>query len=739
MYTSAFKNNWAPIVLIFLLCLIGYRQLLDSHRVPYSQYSDIIAQHLGIKMLSYKSFQENHGLPFWRNDTLAGVQIFTNPESQYLYPLHFLFYLLPPLQAVGPTIWIHFLFGALIFFWIGRAMRLGVWACLFMALAQLFNFKMIAGTYAGFLPILPILIFFPLLFLACFYQLRQPNLKGCLAVGAAGFLCLNTGVFQLYYYSILFLAGYFIWFFIISLRRKQSRPALQVFAWLTAGFMLSLGMMAYHLLPLAAEAKLLSRGNASYEFFLSGYTLTPKHLLTFLYPEALGSLFAVSELDRYLWEDIAYFGLIPLCLAFLGALLGWRRHPQTIPLVIAFLTTLVLAVDTPLLKCLYNFLPGFGLFRVPNRFLYLSGFFGICLAGIGLELILLRFRAKGKHVSIGLAFVLLALISIEGFHYSKRYVITYPANEILPQTDFAAFFNNDQETFRIAPLFRHTINNGWAALMGLEFITGYTPFNLKHYKTYTDLLQWGNTAEESAYSWIDIFNITRWDLLDALNVKYIASPVPVQALYQAGFARPPDLDEVAHFRNQPMFFFFNLGLQRKDIYIYRNNNFLKRAFWVEELISLTNEKDFMSHMLMQNLRKTAVISEESATASNPIRFVNTSDDHVTVVSASGGRLDLEVQNRENRFLVISEIWHPGWRASLNNTPVKLHKTNAALMGTWIPKGRHRLMLSFKPLYWQPAIQISAVSIALFLAGLVVVVRKNTQKTSLIGTTAEIRL
>ena len=145
---------------------------------------------------------------------------------------------------------------------------------------------------------------------------------------------------------------------------------------------LAVGMSAGTILPLLAEIPLLSRTSASYEFFLAKHSFEAKHFLTFLYPEAVGTVLDGS--GHELWEDVAYFGLVPLVLAAFGVILAWRRR-GTAFFAGAFAISIMLAVDSPLLRFLFEFFPGFQLFRSPNRFLFLTAVFGIALAGVGLE------------------------------------------------------------------------------------------------------------------------------------------------------------------------------------------------------------------------------------------------------------------------------------------------------------------------------------------------------------------
>jgi uncharacterized membrane protein YfhO len=90
-----------------------------------------------------------------------------------------------------------------------------------------------------------------------------------------------------------------------------------------------------------------------------------------------------------------------------------------------------------------------------------------------------------------------------------------------------------------------------------------------------------------------------------------------------------------------------------------------------------------------------------------------------VVAAADGCLDVETESPVKRFLVISEVWHPGWHAALDGTTQRLHRTNLALMGTWVPAGKHTLVLRFRPLYWIPGLAVSLGSGVVFLGVAVV--------------------
>jgi uncharacterized membrane protein YfhO len=80
-----------------------------------------------------------------------------------------------------------------------------------------------------------------------------------------------------------------------------------------------------------------------------------------------------------------------------------------------------------------------------------------------------------------------------------------------------------------------------------------------------------------------------------------------------------------------------------------------------------------------------------------------------VIPAPAGRIEIETNRERAGYAVISEVWHPGWAATLDGGPIHLYRTDVALLGAWIPAGRHRLVAHFEPLGWTASLWITALS------------------------------
>jgi hypothetical protein len=115
--TRSPARDWSiGLGLVILVAIVGYGFLLTSGKVPFSPYSDILTYHLGAKEAVFRAFQAWQGLAFWRSDQLAGTPAFTNPNVLATHPLHLLFCLMPPADAMGWTIWLRLVVGGVIAF-----------------------------------------------------------------------------------------------------------------------------------------------------------------------------------------------------------------------------------------------------------------------------------------------------------------------------------------------------------------------------------------------------------------------------------------------------------------------------------------------------------------------------------------------------------------------------------------------------------------------------------------------
>jgi len=97
----------------------------------------------------------------------------------------------------------------------------------------------------------------------------------------------------------------------------------------------------------------------------------------------------------------------------------------------------------------------------------------------------------------------------------------------------------------------------------------------------------------------------------------------------------------------------------------------------------------------------------------PANFLNsnpeTSRGDAKINSAIYGhdRIEIDVETDQNGFLVISDSYHPGWRAEVDGIKTKIFRANYIMRAIPIESGRHKIVFTFhtplKLTFWTVAV------------------------------------
>lgn len=108
-------------------------------------------------------------------------------------------------------------------------------------------------------------------------------------------------------------------------------------------------------------------------------------------------------------------------------------------------------------------------------------------------------------------------------------------------------------------------------------------------------------------------------------------------------------------------------------------------------------------------RREALV--EGIAAAEPMAFARI----ITNAASANARL-WEVENPEgvDAFLVISEVWYPGWRVELNEQPAEYYRVNGLIGGVRVPPGRHTVVVKFRPAQTLAGCVLALAGVALLL-------------------------
>ena len=85
---------------------------------------------------------------------------------------------------------------------------------------------------------------------------------------------------------------------------------------------------------------------------------------------------------------------------------------------------------------------------------------------------------------------------------------------------------------------------------------------------------------------------------------------------------------------------------------------------------------------------------------------------VTIARISDGHLTADVTTSSGGFLVLSDLFYPGWRATIDGQPVPIERTDVTFRGVVIPPGSHMVEFDLVSMTLRAGAAISIVGIAI---------------------------
>jgi len=715
------SKDFLVVCLLAFLDLLFFRKFLLTDKMIYG--GDVVGLNFPIEKFITDAFRAGQ-IPLWNPYAAAGYPFL--PFSSTFYPLNIIFRILPTYLAFNYTLISHFFIAGVSMYFLVKHFKVSRFGALTSAVVFMFSGFFTARIFAGHYMLVQALSWFPLffLFLEKLWETRR-IVWAALAGLVFAFVALSGHPQPLVYLGYTLL-GYFALRFVVFGKGLKGIKGLKKKGVLL-GLVLLFGfaLSAVMLLP-SLEAVLLSLRGGQINFSAAtSYSLSPKQLITFFLPDFWGSYATSNYRGGAIYHEIAtYLGLIPLALA---ALAVWKKKSNKIVLTFAALAALsvffAFGQHNPLYKLVYYLVPGFSSLRVPARILMVYVFSTSVLAGFGAEALFSTLmksepRSGGGLRARLLLSVVLLLIIADLFYYGSKFLVPADPEVYLSQNELIQFIKEDEETYFRTYLLPNTMlfNRGNI----YKFFDNQSDASLT-LGVYSDLVEMFkardpnlNQAGERA-----IIRINNSQLLTLLNTKYVIS--------EGGIGDSEESHEIA----QPKINLFSDWDQReptkifKEVHVYERYKYLPRAFMVyqsqvleskEEIEKvLTSEEfdPFTEVVLEGNEDKSLALKAPSERGSGSAEDSSAAE----ITAYDINNLTVEVDNPADGFLVLSEIYYPGWKAFVDGQETKVLKADYALRAVHLSEGQHKVRFTFDPL----SFKIGALLSLLGLAGLAAIV------------------
>jgi hypothetical protein len=150
------------------------------------------------------------------------------------------------------------------------------------------------------------------------------------------------------------------------------------------------------------------------------------------------------------------------------------------------------------------------------------------------------------------------------------------------------------------------------------------------------------------------------------------------------------------------------------------------AWLVDEVKYVDNANEELDALGRLPLRHVAVADKQFADVLGQAR----QQDSVSVVSITGyepNQLSYDVETSSGGVGVFSEIFYPGWTATIDGQPAELGRVDYVLRALQVPAGKHKVELSFKPRSVQTTETVAYVSLGLLMLLVLVVIGFSVRK------------
>jgi hypothetical protein len=692
-------------------------------------------------------------IPLWNPHLYSGAPFAADNQAGLFYPVNlvtFALFGIPSYQVMEGLVVFHIWLAAVGTFILLRGLRLGrapaVLAALAFALSDLFI------THIGNLNLNATAAWLPLVLWASHRALERRSASWAGVAGTLLAVAALAGHAQMLLFLALALGLYTFYRAVGTVVAGGER------AWSRAGRTVALGLIipavglagaALMLLPAWQMAGHTGRGHLSFQE-ATRYSLPPRALVGLLAPGFYGRGPANFWAP---WErvEVGYAGVTTLTLAALGVgLLVCRlvsprspspssdekgresRHHRPFgyfALLIPLAFLLALGRHTPLYRLLYRFVPTFDQIRVPARLILLADLGLAAMAAYGLDQLMRRRRSPGSYrvwisliavaaavlvVTVGLpqarslppadrvtqatrsVVLAAALLALSGLliiatHWQSWTAWLFPlllAIDLValgstleierhdPTLGFhhpevVAFLEGDPSLFRIegsVPVWQPDA----ALIHGLYDIGGiYNPLELAPYQAY----RWAMGERGSP-------------LYNLLGAKYVL----------AGKDQPPGDQRLV-----PVF-------ATAEIDVYLNTAALPRALFVTDRKVVADHEEAWQAIHAPSFSPTrTVVLEGDAGRALPPKAEDAEGSHIAFVRYGLNSVELRVDSPVAGWLVLSDVYYPGWRARLDGQPVPLRRANYTFRAVSVPAGEHTVEMLFAPRTWYLGLTLSVAT------------------------------
>ncbi len=203
---------------------------------------------------------------------------------------------------------------------------------------------------------------------------------------------------------------------------------------------------------------------------------------------------------------------------------------------------------------------------------------------------------------------------------------------------------------------------------------------------------------EGAHSWFDLRPDPNSPVIDFYNIRYLFSPHDLAAA-SPRYVKVPGVPN-----------------------LYENKSVLPRAYVVGRVRVQPDRAELLRQLYAADSLDDLVFLDETPTG---FARPGHGKSDARIVSYANTRVEIEADG-PGGMLVMSDLYFPGWQATLNGQPVDILRANYCFRAVALPPGPCRIVMCYRPRSFMLGASISGLSSLLVVAALVLGRRRRAR-------------
>jgi len=689
-----------------------------------SLVTDPVRQQYVWKELAISQMKEGQ-LPLWNPYNFSGYPLLANFQSGVFYPLNFMMFIFPFEYAWTLFIISQPLLAFVFMFLYLRNLKISKLGSLIASVGFSFSGYFVSWLEWG--NIVSTGLWLPLVLLSIdrimnsgTTDIRSFKNKWSLIFIFSLASALFAGHLQTFLYLSLVSLAYFI------LRLFEIKKIEKIIVFLVSLFLFAV-ITAIQWVPTLQMINLSARSYDQVSSSVEGWFIPWQNLIQFIAPDFFGNPATLNYWGVWNYgEFIGYIGILPLILMTLALIFIRTRIAGFFKLILlssilfsfpSFISNIPFALEIPFLSS-----------AQPTRMVYVICFSGLVLAGYGFDYYLknkskilfpilllgailgllvyltkidnshllswgianenimvsfsnLRFpiiifsslmllfialifsekKFKNKRISQVIVLLLILVFLGDIYRFAGKYTVFSKKDYLFPSTKSLDYLKGQEGQFRIMETDSRILPPNFSASYELQSIDGYDPLYLLRYGELVAAIGRNNPQIDPPFGFNRIITPQNYEknLLNLFNVRFVLS-----------------LSDINNINYEKVF-------EEGETKIYENKKAMDRAFFVERTIGVADKYDAVVKYFdeVNNLSKVAIVENERYKSFDKIWD---SEAEAKISYYSPSKVVIQVNNKNEGFLILSDSFYPTWRVSIDGAKSSIYRVNYNFRGVIVP-------------------------------------------------------